>query len=370
MSGDGVLHPLVYWAQTDKNVSLKVDISDVTNHKIVVTDENLQFEAQGVGPAGLHSYKFSLDFYGAVDEEKSTYRVLDRNVEISLAKAAKSDFWPRVTYKKEKAAWLRLDFDKLELEDSEGEQEQVQKVDHRAKIKELEKQIIDAQDKAYTDMKTAYLFVYNLLQFIMYTYVSILLFTWFILYGKDDMNAAFERAFYPLGIAQILAVLEIVHPLTGLVKTGVAAPIMQVLGRDLVLFLIIVPIEELHSEPIVCYLFLIWSAIEVVRYPYYIFATLDYDSEVVTWLRYTMWMPLYPLGILSEGIVAHLAIPYAQERGIFSMSLPNSFNFAFRFDYYLYVHLALLVLLGPFMLTHMWKLRQKRFGPKRKVKAH
>ena len=62
------------------------------------------------------------------NKQKSTYRVLDRNVEISLAKAAKSDFWPRVTYKKEKAAWLRLDFDKLELEDSEGDQEQVQKV--------------------------------------------------------------------------------------------------------------------------------------------------------------------------------------------------------------------------------------------------
>ena len=40
-------------------------------------------------------------------------------------------------------------------------------------------------------MKTAYLFIYNLLQFIMYTYVSILLFTWFILYGKGNSFCRF-----------------------------------------------------------------------------------------------------------------------------------------------------------------------------------
>lgn len=28
---------------------------------------------------------------------------------------------------------------------------------------------------------------------------------------------------------------------------------------------------------------------------------LDADWKVVTWLRYTMWIPLYPLGCLAEG---------------------------------------------------------------------
>ena len=50
------------------------------------------------------------------------------------------------------------------------------------------------------------------------------------------MDAAFQWSFYPLGMCQILALLEIVHPLTGLVKTGVAAPIMQVWTNDFVVY--------------------------------------------------------------------------------------------------------------------------------------
>lgn len=38
------------------------------------------------------------------------------------------------------------------------------------------------------------------------------------------------------------------------------------------------------------------------RYPFYMLSCIDMDWSVLTWLRYTMWIPLYPLGCLSEGI--------------------------------------------------------------------
>ncbi|XP_038078658.1 very-long-chain (3R)-3-hydroxyacyl-CoA dehydratase-like [Patiria miniata] len=370
MSGEAVLHPTVYWAQTDKKVSLRVDVSDVTNHSIDVTEESLQFEAQGIGAGGLHTYRFSLDFYGPVNEKESTYRISDRNVEINLVKAEVNDPWPRVTYKKLKPAWLRLDFDKWTMDDSEEDEQQTQVLEQREQLKRIEKDIMEAQEKAYADLKRGYLFIYNLVQFIGYSYIVILLFSWFILYGKSEMLLAFEKSFYPLGVCQLLALLEIVHPLTGLVKTGVAAPFMQVIGRDLLLFMVIMPNEDIHGEPIVCYLFLIWSTIEVVRYPFYICATLNYDSEVISWLRYTMWMPLYPLGLLSEAIVTFIAIPYFRDTGMFSLTLPNSVNMAFSFEYYLYVHLGFIATGGPFLLSHMWRQRKKRLGSqKKKVKS-
>ncbi|XP_022106677.1 very-long-chain (3R)-3-hydroxyacyl-CoA dehydratase-like [Acanthaster planci] len=372
MSGEGILHPIVYWAQTDKNVSLRVEVRDVTSHSIDVTEESLQFEALGVGAGGLHTYRFSLDFYAPVNEKDSTYRISDRHVEINLVKAEANDPWPRVTHKKLKPAWLRLDFDKWLADDSDDEDDQQSQAldEQRETLKRIERDIMEAQEKAYADLKRVYLFIYNLIQFLGYSYTTVLLFVWFIVYGKSEMFAAFEKFFYPLGMCQLLALLEIVHPLTGLVKTGVVAPVIQVLGRDLLLFMVIMPNEDIHGEPIVCYLFMIWSAIEVVRYPFYICATLNYESEVISWLRYTMWIPLYPLGLMSEAIVTYIAIPYFRDTGMFSLVLPNSVNMAFSFDYYLYVHLGLIATGGPFMLSHMWKQRQKRFGSlKKKIKS-
>ncbi len=37
------------------------------------------------------------------------------------------------------------------------------------------------------------------------------------------------------------------------------------------------------------------------RYPFYMAGVIDFSSEVLTWLRYTVWIPLYPLGFFSEG---------------------------------------------------------------------
>ena len=39
------------------------------------------------------------------------------------------------------------------------------------------------------------------------------------------------------------------------------------------------------------------------RYPYYMTRVYNKDFGVVTWLRYTVWIPLYPMGFLCEGIV-------------------------------------------------------------------
>lgn len=38
------------------------------------------------------------------------------------------------------------------------------------------------------------------------------------------------------------------------------------------------------------------------RYPFYMLACIDTEWKLLTWLRYTIWMPLYPLGVLAEGM--------------------------------------------------------------------
>lgn len=39
------------------------------------------------------------------------------------------------------------------------------------------------------------------------------------------------------------------------------------------------------------------------RYPYYAAGALNLDVKLLTWLRYTVWIAMYPLGGVSEGTV-------------------------------------------------------------------
>lgn len=48
------------------------------------------------------------------------------------------------------------------------------------------------------------------------------------------------------------------------------------------------------------FMFLPFSII-LLRYPFYMLTCIDTEWKMLTWLRYTIWMPLYPLGVLAEG---------------------------------------------------------------------
>lgn len=37
------------------------------------------------------------------------------------------------------------------------------------------------------------------------------------------------------------------------------------------------------------------------RYPYYMLACISTEWSLLTWLRYSLWIPLYPMGVLAEG---------------------------------------------------------------------
>ena len=41
--------------------------------------------------------------------------------------------------------------------------------------------------------------------------------------------------------------------------------------------------------------------------------------------RYTIWVPLYPIGFICEGVIALRNIPYFEETEQFSIQLPNRY---------------------------------------------
>lgn len=157
------------------------------------------------------------------------------------------------------------------------------------------------------------------------------------------------------------------HPLFGYTKSSMLVSFLQTGGRAFILFLMIDAEPRMQTKPVIFYLFLVWSTVEIVRYPYYITQLLNVEISFLKWLRYTIWIPLYPLGFLCEGIIMLRNIPYFEETQKFTVSLPNSYNFTLHFPSV--IRLYLLFLLLPLMYTLMSRMNQLRSRKLRKAET-
>lgn len=363
MDGGEKLSPFVYWAQTKNQLMLKIDLKDVKQPDIEIRDGDLRFQATGIGARGSNNYKFKLNLYLPVDESSLSYKLLDSKIDLFIEKI-EPNWWPRLTAQPQKPHWLKIDFDRWTTEDDlEDEQQNSARdimQDYPGMYEQLQK-----EEYGYIKEqgKKVYLIFYNLAQFVGYLYVVVVM---SILYYRDSykaLSATYETVGNAMKFCQLLQYLEVLHPMFGYTKGGVIVPFLQVTGRNFVLFAMIESESRMQTKPVVFYLFFIWSMIEVIRYPYYIVTLLKRNIPFLTWLRYTMWIPLYPMGILCEGIVLLRNIPYFHETQRFSIFLPNKWNFIFSMPAFIKAYIFLLILPGTYLvMTHMAKIRAKKLS--------
>lgn len=61
--------------------------------------------------------------------------------------------------------------------------------------------------------------------------------------------------------------------------------------------------------------------------------------------RYTLFIPLYPIGMLAEMQIMLSSLPYLKNQKLHSISLPNTFNFGFDYHLFIQVYGTMLVCL-------------------------
>ncbi|XP_077989580.1 very-long-chain (3R)-3-hydroxyacyl-CoA dehydratase 3-like [Glandiceps talaboti] len=363
--------PIVLWAQRNDSISLKVDLKDVQNANVDIQDKVLHFKGIGIGAGGEQVYEFILNFYDYVEPKKCVYRVTPRCVEFNVVKDG-AYFWPRLTRKEKKPVWLRIDFDKWKDEDDTEEEEEPPRMpeDPNIALREIEERLRKTESDAMEEIKKGYLFTYNLLQFIGFFIVGYLLLTGFQQYGSGNYEEVFNNAGGVLCICQVGAILEVVNPVLGIVKTGVAAPMMQLYGRNFLLFLVIIPEKSMYEKSAVTWLIFVWTLVELFRYPFYMLSAIGKESKLITWLRYTVWIPLYPLGFLLEAICIYEATSLYEKSGKFSLTLPNALNFSWNFPMWLWCDVAIRIFIGmPFLLKHMYISRKRKLHQRKKKTA-
>lgn len=182
----------------------------------------------------------------------------------------------------------------------------------------------------------------------------------YVKHGTSTFNSTYRNIGSTFVFFQGLQLVEIIHSLTGLTKGNPIMPLLQIGARNMLLHYMIDKIEPIQTSHLITYLFLVWSMIEVIRYPFYLAHLYHYDIKWLTILRYTIWIPLYPSGFFLESAIIYLNLPYLESTQKYSIQLPNAFNISFPLPLILKIHLCSTVWFASFYLfTHMYKQMKK-----------
>ena len=288
--------------------------------------------------------------------QKSFYKITDRNVEFVLKKKLLI-LWPRLLEAVAKPAWLKVDFDRIKAEDLDSSSDDSE-VEELAANRGLpnpriykDRNFGRGRKNRVQEFKTAYLFLYNLFQFVGFIYLFVIFIIHFFKEGpgkfsifsyRNDQHFDFYfspspetiKTIYPslrntIKFLNLMQILEIINPLVGYTTGSALLPAIQLSGRTFFIFLLIDRQEEMQAHYATFYLLLVYTLSELLRYPYYMLHIYKVNIRLVTWVRYTAWMLLYPLGFLFEAIIIYRSIPLLEASGKLSISLPNAANFAF-----------------------------------------
>lgn len=117
-------------------------------------------------------------------------------------------------------------------------------------------------------------------------------------------------------------------------------------------------------------LLLAWIITEIIRYAFYALNLIGIESSIIVWLRYTLFIVLYPMGVTGELWCTYTALTRVGKERMFSIAMPNRMNFTFDF----YVFLILLMLsyipIFPQLYFHMFAQRKKIIGGANNKKTH
>lgn len=218
-------------------------------------------------------------------------------------------------------------------------------------------------------LSKAYLLAYNISQFCGWAYLMYRLLPYLSLQAKATqfMPAKNPASLYDeLGdhvkLVQTAALLEVVHAIVGLVRSNPMVTATQIASRLFVVWFPIHHIPESQTSPGLTIMLFAWCLTETVRYSYYAFNLVNVNVGIITWLRYTLFIVLYPMGVSGEMWCYIDALPFLATSKALGIAMPNAYNFTFS-PYVVTIMILLLYIPGfPPLYFHMFAQRKKVLG--------
>ncbi|KAL3232496.1 hypothetical protein RNJ44_04412 [Nakaseomyces bracarensis] len=194
----------------------------------------------------------------------------------------------------------------------------------------------------------SYLPLYNLLSAIGWGYILYSVVRYYPVNGQPKFFFDTKKV---VTFIQFGAVIEIINSLFGIVRSPLLTTVAQVLSRLVLVIGVFYYIPEAPNAHGFIYitLLLAWSITEIVRYLFYFF-TLTSSRGAPTflvYLRYNLFLVLYPTGVASELLIIYSALPYAEAK--YS-----------AFGKYFFIAVMLTYIPGlPMLFLHMLAQRKK-----------
>ena len=206
--------------------------------------------------------------------------------------------------------------------------------------------------------KTAYLALYNSCQCGAWSAILICALSALLASSPPEAGAVYIACGRAVSMAQAATFLETLHALFGLVNSGADANVLQFAGRGHAWLLVtLYPALQTHRAADV--LVLSWALSDVTRYGW----AARQSFPFLTYLRYTLFLVLYPLGAGAEWVLLYVARARSLTSG--RLGLPNALNFACDYSAFLVLVLGCYPFLFSSMYSHMLRQRRRKLGPQK-----
>ncbi|XP_035378749.1 very-long-chain (3R)-3-hydroxyacyl-CoA dehydratase 2 isoform X2 [Electrophorus electricus] len=209
-------------------------------------------------------------------------------------------------------------------------------------------------------LAAAYLVLYNVVMTAGWLVIAVGLVRAYL--ARGSYHGLYYSIEKPLKFFQTGALLEILHCAVGIVPSSVVLTGFQVMSRVFLTWAVTHSVREVQSEDSVLLFVVAWTITEIIRYSFYTFSLLNHLPYLIKWARYTFFIVLYPMGVTGELLTIYAALPYVQKTGLYSITLPNKYNFSFDYHTFLILSMASYIPLFPQLYFHMFRQRKKVLG--------
>lgn len=132
---------------------------------------------------------------------------------------------------------------------------------------------------------------------------------------KEGLPPTWERPGAYISPMTYFQSMEIFHAATGMVPSNPVATAMQIASRIIVMQVLNCPGVSplLNGSPGISLMIGAWSVTEVIRYLFLALNTMGIKIPPLTWIRYSTFLPLYPIGVSGELLSMAKAMPLLAE---------------------------------------------------------
>ncbi|XP_003386469.1 PREDICTED: very-long-chain (3R)-3-hydroxyacyl-CoA dehydratase 2-like [Amphimedon queenslandica] len=210
----------------------------------------------------------------------------------------------------------------------------------------------------------SYLLAYNLIQTTGWTFI-LMKAVQYVIEGNYGIEVGtpglYLKVHKELKLFQGLACLEIIHSIIGIIRSNVVLTFFQIYSRNIILWGIIdfVPVSYLEQFIWPLVVLLVWSISEVSRYIYYACMLIGSTPYFIIYLRYSLFIVLYPVGVFSEQVLLFYALPIVRATQRWSIFLPNPWNFSFSYYYFVISGIIQYLIVFPHLYDRMIHQRMK-----------